>query len=151
MLRPALLFLPALLLYAASAAMGADDKPSKSPNPAGKDEKVAVDPVTEAVRQDILTQLRIAAIAFNDPEDQGEALSGIVGAFLKHGRVKDALIDFKVINTPLWKAHALRRTRLFTLRDTNAIRMASPRRAASSAKPQSSSRTRSKDAIKAMS
>jgi len=107
MLRPALLFLPALLLYAASAAMGADDKPSKSPNPAGKDAKVAVDPVTEAVRQDILTQLRIAAIAFNDPEDQGEALSGIVGAFLKHGRVKDALIDFKVINTPLWKAHAL--------------------------------------------
>lgn len=107
MMRPALLFLPALLLCAAGAAMGADDIPSKSSTPAEKDRKVASDPVTEAVRQDILTQLRIAAIAFNDPEDQGEALSGIVGAFLKHGRVKDALIDFKVISTPLWKAHAL--------------------------------------------
>lgn len=107
MMRPALLFLPALLLCAAGAAMGADDIPSKSSKPAGKDGKAAVDPVTEAVRQDILTQLRIAAIAFGDPEDQGEALSGIVGAFLKHGRVKDALIDFKVISTPLWKAHAL--------------------------------------------
>lgn len=110
MVRQALLFLPILLLCAAGAAMGADDKPSKTPKPAVKDakeDKVAVDPVTEAVRQDILTQLRISAIAFDDPEDQGEALSGIVGAFLKHGRVKDALIDFKVINTPLWKAHAL--------------------------------------------
>lgn len=107
MMRPALLFLPALLLCAAGAAMGADDIPSKSSKPAGNDGKAAVDPVTEAVRQDILTQLRIAAIAFGDPEDQGEALSGIVGAFLKHGRVKDALIDFKVISTPLWKAHAL--------------------------------------------
>ncbi len=107
MMRPALLFLPALLLCAAGAAMGADDIPSTMPKPAANDGKTAVDPVTEAVRQDILTQLRIAAIALSDPEDQGEALSGIVGAFLKHDRVKDAQIDFKVISTPLWKAHAL--------------------------------------------
>ena len=107
MVRPALLFLPALLLCTAGTAMAADDIPSTSPKPAGKDGKAAVDPVTEAVRQDILTQLRIAAIALSDPEDQGEALSGIVGAFLKYGRVKDAQIDFRVISTPLWKAHAL--------------------------------------------
>ncbi len=107
MVRPALLFLPTMLLCAAGSAMSADDMPSKAPKPVKEDGKVATDPVTEAVRQDILTQLRIAAIAFNDPEDQGEALSGIVGAFLKHGRTKDALIDFKVISTPLWKAHAL--------------------------------------------
>lgn len=107
MMRPALLFLPALLLCAAGSAMGADGTPPTSPKPAAKDEKAPVDPVTAAVRKDILTQLRIAAIALGDPEDQGEALSGIVGAFLKHGRVKDAQIDFKVISTPLWKAHAL--------------------------------------------
>lgn len=107
MVHPALLFLPALLLFAAGAAMGADDIPSTMPKLAEKDGKAAVDPVTEAVRQDILTQLRIAAIALSDHEDQGEALSGIVGAFLKHGRVNDARIDFKVISTPLWKAHAL--------------------------------------------
>ena len=66
-----------------------------------------LDPVTQAVQRDILTQLRIAAIAFENPENQGEALSGIIGAFLKRNQEKDALVDFKVIQAPLWKARAL--------------------------------------------
>ena len=71
------------------------------------EDQPALDPVTAAVQRDILTQLRIAAIAFEHPENQGEALSGIIGAFLRRNQEKDALIDFKVIQAPLWKARAL--------------------------------------------
>ena len=67
----------------------------------------ASDPVTRAVQQDTLTRLRIAAIALDGAANQAEALSGIVGAFLKRGRLREATIDFKVIADTLWQGRAM--------------------------------------------
>ena len=69
--------------------------------------KAAVDPVTQAVQRDPLTQLRISAISFQDPKYLGEALSGVIGAFLQRGRLKESLVDLSVIKDPVWRAHAL--------------------------------------------
>lgn len=66
-----------------------------------------IDPVTEAVQEDALTQIRIAAISFPSPKNLGQALSGVIGAFLKRDRVKDALVDLTVIHDPVWRANAL--------------------------------------------
>jgi hypothetical protein len=67
----------------------------------------ALDPVTEVVEGDALTQIRISAIAFQNPKDLGQALSGVIGAFLKRDRLKDALVDLSVVNDPVWRAYAL--------------------------------------------
>lgn len=66
-----------------------------------------LDPVTEVVEGDALTQIRISAIAFQNPKDLGQALSGVIGAFLKRGRLKDALVDLSVVHDPVWRAYAL--------------------------------------------
>ncbi len=77
----------------------ASDKASSAPQ--------TVDPVTEAVQEDALTQIRIAAISFQSPKDLGQALSGVIGAFLMRDRLKDALVDLSVIHDPAWRASAL--------------------------------------------
>ena len=99
----AILALTASLAVAAEPAkaiskQAAPDKGSKPP---------VVDPVTETVEEDALTQIRIAAISFQDPQDLGQALSGVIGAFLMRDRLKDALVDLSVIHDPVWRADAL--------------------------------------------
>lgn len=66
-----------------------------------------LDPVTEVVEGDALTQIRISAIAFQNPKDLGQALSGVIGAFLKRDRLSDAMVDFSVVHDPVWRAYAL--------------------------------------------
>lgn len=66
-----------------------------------------VDPVTEVVQGDALTQIRISAISFRNPKNLGQALSGVIGAFLKRDRMKDAMVDLTVIHDPVWRANAL--------------------------------------------
>ena len=66
-----------------------------------------LDPVTEVVEGDALTQIRISAIAFQNPKNLGQALSGVIGAFLKRGRLKDALVDLSVVKDPVRRAYAL--------------------------------------------
>ena len=66
-----------------------------------------LDPVTEVVQGDALTQIRIAAISFHDQKNLGQALSGVIGAFLKRDRLKDAMVDLSVIHDPVWRAYAL--------------------------------------------
>jgi len=66
-----------------------------------------IDPVTEVVRGDALTQIRIAAISFQNQKNLGQALSGVIGAFLKRDRLKDAMVDLSVIHDPVWRAYAL--------------------------------------------
>ncbi len=85
-----------------AGAFAADPKP-----PASEQKRVEFDPVTTAVQRSPLVLLRIAAISLDDAENQGEALAGLVGAFLKRNRLKDANVDFNVITDPLWRARAL--------------------------------------------
>lgn len=66
-----------------------------------------LDPVTEVVEGDALTQIRISAIAFQNPKDLGRALSGVIGAFLKRDRLTDAMVDLSVVHDPVWRAYAL--------------------------------------------
>ena len=66
-----------------------------------------LDPVTEVVEGDALTQIRISAIAFQNPKDLSQALSGVIGAFLKRDRLKDAQVDLSVVHDPVWRAYAL--------------------------------------------
>ncbi|MCG8548141.1 MAG: hypothetical protein MJE12_28410 [Alphaproteobacteria bacterium] len=70
-------------------------------------EEQALDPVTNVARKETLTQLRIAAIALDGKANQAEALSGIVGAFLRRGQIKNATIDFNVIADTLWRARTM--------------------------------------------
>jgi len=95
------LFAAAVIPWTAST-IAADKKP-----PAAKQKHVEFDPVTTAVQRSPLILLRFAAISLDDAENQGEALAGLVGAFLKRNRLKDANVDFSVITDPLWRARAL--------------------------------------------
>jgi tetratricopeptide (TPR) repeat protein len=95
------LFAAAVIPWTAGA-IAADPNPSAS-----KQKQVEFDPVTTAVQRSPLILLRIAAISLDDVENQGEALAGLVGAFLKRNRLKDANVDFSVITDPLWRARAL--------------------------------------------
>jgi tetratricopeptide (TPR) repeat protein len=115
-LATALLTLTAAVVHAAdtpkqaeTATQAAPETATKEP-PSPEDDKLApdnVDPVTEVVQGDALTQIRIAAISFNDQKNLGQALSGVIGAFLKRDRLKDAMVDLSVIHDPVWRAYAL--------------------------------------------
>jgi len=95
------LFAAVVIPWTASA-IAADRKPS-----AAKQKEVEFDPVTMAAQRSPLILLRIAAISLDDTKNQGEALAGLVGAFLKRNRIKDANVDFSVITDPLWRARAM--------------------------------------------
>lgn len=90
----------AVALVWPTAAAIAQEEPPGAP-------RAAVDPVTRAVQGDPLTQLRISAISFQDPKHLGKALSGVIGAFLQRGRLREAMVDLSVIKDPVWRAHAL--------------------------------------------
>ena len=60
-----------------------------------------------AVEHDPLTLIRIAALGLKDPAEQGEALTGLVAAFLKRNKPDDAAIELKSIEDKLWLARAL--------------------------------------------
>ncbi|HAA91372.1 MAG: hypothetical protein CMM48_09935 [Rhodospirillaceae bacterium] len=85
-----------------------------------------LDPLTRAVERNPLTLIRIAALGLKDPAHQGEALSGLVAAFLARDKPDDAAIEMKAITDPLWRARALlhvaddqkKRGRLKTSEDT---------------------------------
>lgn len=66
-----------------------------------------LDPVSKVVQGDALTQIRISAIAFQDQKNLSQALSGVIGAFLKRDRLKDAMVDLSVIKDPVWRSYAL--------------------------------------------
>lgn len=89
-------------LFGAPCTAGAEKKA-----PADAKKQVELDAVTRAVQRSPLILLRIAAISLEDPADQGEALAGLVGAFLKRNRLNDAKVDFSVIKDPLWRARGL--------------------------------------------
>lgn len=97
-----------LLALAAGTAV-ADGKLEATPDGTKPEAeaKPPLDPVTEVVEGDALTQIRISAIAFQNPRDLSQALSGVIGAFLKRDRVKDAMVDLSVVHDPLWRANAL--------------------------------------------
>jgi hypothetical protein len=105
--------LAAALLTLSVATAYAADQPAKPEQPATRPpaeeqpSQGALDPVTEVVQGDALTQIRIAAISFQDPKNLGQALSGVIGAFLKRDRLKDAMVDLSVIHDPVWRAYAL--------------------------------------------
>lgn len=69
--------------------------------------KGPLDPVSKVVQGDALTQIRISAIAFQDQKNLSQALSGVIGAFLKRDRLKDAMVDLSVIKDPVWRSYAL--------------------------------------------
>ena len=96
-----------LALISSGAAADAPEAIAEQAAPDGAAQPPALDPVSEAVESDALTQIRISAIAFQDPKDLGQALSGVIGAFLKRDRLKDALVDLSVVKDPVWRAYAL--------------------------------------------
>ena len=98
-----------LLALTAGTALAADEPTGPESNPADSEQSPQgpLDPVTEVVQGDALTQIRISAISFHDSRNLGQALSGVIGAFLKRGRLKDAMVDLSVIHDPVWRAYAL--------------------------------------------
>ena len=52
-----------------------------------------LDPLTRAVERNPLTLIRIAPLGLKDPAHQGEALSGLVAAFLARDKPDDAAIE----------------------------------------------------------
>ena len=73
-----------------------------------KDPLANLDPtLRRAVERDPLTLIRIAALGLKDPAEQGEALTGLVAAFLKRNKPDDAAIELKSIEDKLWLARAL--------------------------------------------
>jgi len=97
-----------VLALMAGAAAGADtlEAIAEQAKPDSEAKPPALDPVTEVVEGDALTHIRISAIAFQNAEDLGQALSGVVGAFLRRDRLQDALVDLSVIRDPTWRAYA---------------------------------------------
>jgi len=100
-----------------------------------KDPLANLDPLTRAVERNPLTLIRIAALGLKDPAEQGEALAGLVAAFLARNKPDDAAIELKAIEDKLWLARALlhvsddqhRRGRLQTSKATlaRALKLAS--------------------------
>ncbi len=105
-------FAAALLTLTVATAYAADEpakpaQPETRPPVEEQPSQGSLDPVTEVVQGDALTQIRIAAISFQDQKNLGQALSGVIGAFLKRDRLKDAMVDLSVIHDPVWRAYAL--------------------------------------------
>jgi hypothetical protein len=71
------------------------------------DPRENLDPLTRAVERNPLTLIRIAALGLKDPAEQGEALNGLVAAFLARNKPDDAAIELKAISDKLWLARAL--------------------------------------------
>jgi hypothetical protein len=105
-------FAAALLTLTVATAYAAErpakpEQPETRPPVEEQPSQGSLDPVTEVVQGDALTQIRIAAISFQNQNNLGQALSGVIGAFLKRDRLKDAMVDLSVIHDPVWRAYAL--------------------------------------------
>jgi tetratricopeptide (TPR) repeat protein len=135
-----------ILLIALAAALGLSparaQQPADSADP--EDELSAdplsnLDPLSRAVERNPLTLIRIAALGFTDPVQQGEALNGLVAAFLASDKPDDATVELRAIDDTLWRARALlhlsdfqkRMERLRTARETldDALALARPQSA----------------------
>ncbi|MDA0655965.1 MAG: hypothetical protein O2912_06115 [Proteobacteria bacterium] len=71
------------------------------------DPRENLDPLTRAVARNPLTLIRIAALGLKDTAEQGEALNGLVAAFLARNKPDDAAVELKAISDKLWLARAL--------------------------------------------
>ena len=73
-----------------------------------KDPIANLDPsLMRAVERNPLTLIRIAALGLKNPAAQGEALAGLVAAFLARNKPDDATIELKAIEDKIWLARAL--------------------------------------------
>lgn len=66
-----------------------------------------VDEVTRRVLSDPFIRLRFVALALETPDEQGQALNGIVRAQLARQNIDGALTELKRIEDPLWQARSL--------------------------------------------
>jgi len=66
-----------------------------------------VDEVTRRIQTDPFIRLRFVALALETPDEQGQALNGIVRAQIARGNIEDALKELKRIEDPLWRARSL--------------------------------------------
>ncbi len=66
-----------------------------------------VDEVTRRIQNDPFIRLRFVALALETPDEQGQALNGIVRAQIARGNVEDALKELNRIEDDLWRARSL--------------------------------------------
>lgn len=65
------------------------------------------DAITREIEKDPFILVRLAALSLETPEEQGEALAGLIEAELTRGRLKDALQELDRITDQFWRATAL--------------------------------------------
>ncbi len=66
-----------------------------------------LDAITREAQRDPFILVRLAALSLETPEEQGEALAGLVAAELSRGQLKDALEELDRITNGFWRATAL--------------------------------------------
>lgn len=66
-----------------------------------------VDEVTRRIQTDPFIRLRFVALALETPDEQGQALNGIVRAQIARGNIEDALKELRRIEDVLWQARSL--------------------------------------------
>lgn len=66
-----------------------------------------VDEVTRRIQNDPFIRLRFVALALETPDEQGQALNGIVRAQIARANIEDALKELQRIEDPLWRARSL--------------------------------------------
>jgi len=74
---------------------------------AQEDLATQVDEVTRRVLRDPFIRLRFVALSLETPDEQGQALNGIVRAQLARQDTEGALNELKRIEDPLWQARSL--------------------------------------------
>lgn len=77
--------------------------------PAGAQDSLVnqVDEVTRRIQTDPFIRLRFVALALETPDEQGQALNGIVRAQIARGNIEEALKELRRIEDPLWRARSL--------------------------------------------
>ncbi|MBL4721889.1 MAG: hypothetical protein JKY20_12270, partial [Alphaproteobacteria bacterium] len=71
--------------------------------------RAQTDAVTDLAAKDPFILVRLAALSLETPEEQGEALAGLVEAELSRNLLKEARKELKRIEDPNWRARALTR------------------------------------------
>ncbi len=66
-----------------------------------------LDVISREAQRDPFILVRLAALSLETPEEQGEALAGLVEAELARGKLKDALEELDRITHHFWRAKAL--------------------------------------------
>lgn len=65
-----------------------------------------VDEVTRRIQKDPFIRLRFVALSLETPDEQGQALNGIVRAQIARGNIEDALAELRRIEDSLWRARS---------------------------------------------